>query len=225
MIKQIMLFILLTLPGLAVSADESVLHLKNGDFVPGKLLGSDQPTVFRWKSSSFEQSLDFSQEHIDAIHYSVPADLPKPQGEYCVELRGGDVLFGDLLGLTESSIEIDAKRFGRVHIKRDQLCRLYRWDQGTELIHLGPNGLVGWTESPSKEPQWRSAGGLPMTDKPGTHIRGDFRLPPQAAIEFELSWTKLPNFVFGLGVDDSDADTVFNRAFRFEVWDTDLVVG
>src|SRR6185436_15369083 len=41
----------------------------------------------------------------------------------------------------------------------------------------------------------------------------------------ELSWNKKPDFVFGLGIENNDDEASFKRAFRFEVWDNDLVVG
>ena len=62
------------------------------------------------------------------------------------------------------------------------------------------------------------------TDTGGTHVRGDFGIPAQALIEFELSWKNKADFVFALGVNDSDDETVFKQAYRFEVWDNELVV-
>ncbi len=53
-------------------------------------------------------------------------------------------------------------------------------------------------------------------------IRGDFKLPARATLEFEISWKNKPDFVFALGVGDSDKST--QRAFRFEVWERDLIV-
>src|SRR5262249_4897677 len=52
--------------------------------------------------------------------------------------------------------------------------------------------------------------------------QGDFPLPPRATIEFEISWRKKPDFIFALGVDANEKTN--REAFRFEVWDRDLVV-
>ena len=62
-----------------------------------------------------------------------------------------------------------------------------------------------------------------MTDREGASIHGDFGIPARAAIEFEISWKTKPDFVFALGVDDKDTETV-KRAFRFEAWGGDLVI-
>ena len=64
----------------AANADENaVLHLTNGGFVPGELKGSEQPSVLRWQSQSFTRPFEFSLNGVSAVHYSVPAKLPKPQ--------------------------------------------------------------------------------------------------------------------------------------------------
>ncbi len=204
-------------------ADETVLHLTNGGFLPGELKGSEQPNVLRWKSALFTQPFEFSMNNVGAIYFTVPATLPKPKGEYCLELAGGDVLFGELLGLTDDAVELDVARFGRLHVRRDQIRRLDRWRGGAELIYLGPNGLTGWKES-SATTQWREEGGQLVTDKEGANIHGDFGIPAQALIEFELSWKNKADFVLALGVNGGDGEAVFKRAYRLEAWDNVLVV-
>ncbi len=207
----------------AVGADDAVLYLTNGGFLPGELKSSEQPTVLRWQSTKFTQPFEFSLSGVAAVQFVIPSTLPKPTGEYCLELAAGDVLFGELLGLTDDFAEVEVARFGRVHVKRDQIRRLYRWNNGADLIYLGPNGLTEWKET-SATKLWREEGGQPLTDQEGANIRGDFGLPAQAIIEFELAWKSKPDFVFALGVNDSDDESVFKRAFRFEVWDNELVV-
>ncbi|MBC7818657.1 MAG: TlpA family protein disulfide reductase, partial [Planctomycetaceae bacterium] len=203
--------------------DSAVLHLTNGGFVPGVLKGSEQPSVMRWQSTRFTQPFEFSLGGVTAVQYMIPSKLPKPTGEYCLELAAGDVLFGELLALTEDAAEIEVARLGRLHVKRDQIRRLYRWSSGADLIYLGPSGLTEWKETAATK-LWREEGGQPVTDQEGANIRGDFGIPAQAIIEFELAWKNKPDFVFALGVNDSDDETVFKRAFRFEVWDNVLVV-
>ena len=207
----------------AVGEDDAVLHLINGGFVPGELKSSEQPTVLRWQSTRFTQPFEFSLSGVAAVQFVIPTTLPKPTGEYCLELAAGDVLFGELLGLTDDVAEVEVARFGRVHVKRDQIRRLYRWSNGADLIYLGPNGLTEWKEI-SATKHWREEGGQPLTDHEGANIHGDFGIPPQAIIEFELAWKNKPDFVFALGVSDSDDESIFKRAFRFEVWDNELVV-
>ncbi len=207
----------------ALGADEAVLYLTNGSFVPGELKGSEQPTALRWQASRFTQPLEFSLGGVTAVQYVIPSKLPKPTGEYCLELAAGDVLFGELVALTDDAAVLEVARLGPLHVKRDQIRRLYRWSSGADLIYLGPSGLSEWKDT-SATKLWREEGGQPVTDQEGASLRGDFGIPAQAIIEFELAWKNKPDFVFALGVNDADDESVFKRAFRFEVWDNELVV-
>ena len=80
---------------------------------------------------------------------------------------------------------------------------MYRWRSSADLIYIGPNGLVGWHE-PAAKKVWREEQGQPWTDQDGAAIRGDFKLPARATLEFEISWKNKPDFVFALGVGDND---------------------
>jgi thiol-disulfide isomerase/thioredoxin len=206
-------------PG-ADPAPSSVLHLTNGDFVPGELRGSEDPKVLRWRSPFFAQPLEFPLSAVNAVHYAVPAQPAKPPGAYCFELVDDDVLYGDLVGLTEDDVEVESAGIGRLRLPREHIRRLYRW-KGADSIYLGPNGLAGWKDS-SATPQWRDEGGQLLTDQAGAALFGDLGLPEKAVIEVEFSWKRRPNFVFALGVDDHDAAAPY--AFHFEVWDDELVV-
>jgi thiol-disulfide isomerase/thioredoxin len=210
------------LAGAATAADpaaSSVLHLTNGGFVPGELRASEDPKLLRWRSPFFAQAFEFPLSAIHAVHYAVPAQQAKPLGEYCFELVGDDVLYGNLLGLTEDDVELDSARLGRLHLRREQVRRLYRW-KGADSIYLGPNGLTGWKDS-AATPQWRDEGGQLHTEQSGASLFADLGIPEKAMIEVELSWKRKPDFVFALGVDNRDV--AVQHAFHFEVWDDELV--
>lgn len=213
--------VILLASSIAWGAETPVLHLTNGGFVPGTLKASEQPAVLRWQSASFTQPFEFSLNDITAIYFPVPAEQLKPKGEYCLELTSGDVLFGELVALTGDDLELDSSRFGRLHVQRDQISRIYRWTGGTELIYLGPNGLSGWKES-STVNAWSEEGGHLLTSANGTQIYADFGIPAQAVIEFEVSWKLKPDFVLDLAAGDADEKSL-KRPYRIEVWDNELV--
>ena len=98
---------------------------------------------------------------------------------------------------------------------------MYRWKASADLIYLGPNGLAGWRETSAKK-GWKEEQGQPWTDQEGAAIRGDFKLPARATLEFTISWKNRPDFVFALGV--SDDEKTIQRAFRFEVWERDVII-
>src|SRR5439155_6133708 len=143
----------------------SVLHLTNGGFVPGELSGSDEPNALRWRSPVFVQPLEFPLSAVKAVHYAVPAEAPQPAGEYCFELVNDDILYGDLLAVTDGDVEITSPRTGRMVLARDHIRRLYRW-HGADSIYLGPSGFAGW-DGPDATSQWGDEGGRLFTDKTG----------------------------------------------------------
>jgi thiol-disulfide isomerase/thioredoxin len=203
----------------AEHAAASVLHLTNGGFLPGELRGSEDPKVLQWRSTFFAQPLKFPLSSVNSVHYAVAGPPPKPQGEYCFELAGDDMLYGNLLRLTDDDVELDSARVGRIHVRREQIRRFYRW-KGADSIYLGPNGLVGWSDS-SATPQWRDEGGQLITDQSGASLFADLSIPDKAVIEVELSWKQKPDFTFALGVDNRDL--AGQEAFHFEVWEGELV--
>jgi thiol-disulfide isomerase/thioredoxin len=128
--------------------------LANGDSVPGELKDSADPNVLRWQGAAFTSPFAFPTSAVNAIHYPLPGDPPKPVGESCFEMAGGDVVFGSLIALNDTEAEIDVPPFGRLHVKREKIHRIYRYRDGGDLIYLGPNGLAGWREvSPKFEIQ------------------------------------------------------------------------
>lgn len=196
------------------------LNLANGGYMVGEIKDCDVPKTLRWQSSGFALPFDFALNSLSSVSVPLPAKPPLATGEYCFELRGGDVLFGSLVSLTAETAELDVSRFGHLHVARNQIRRFFRWNNSSDLVYMGPNGLNGWESSNSLE--WREESGQLVADKDGATIRSKFELPAQAAIEFELSWTKKPDFELAFGVGP-DAKSI-PRAYRFEVWDSDLVI-
>ena len=200
---------------------DSVLHLNNGGFVSGDLCDSNDPSILRWQGPLFVAPFDFRLKGVDAVYFPTPAELPKPVGEYCFELTGGDMLFGSLLELNAEEAELDVPLAGRLHVRRDCIRQFSRWKDGAGLVYRGPNGLDDWTASPSGN-AWHNEYGQLMTDEPRAFVQGNFALPPRAAIEFEISWKDKPDFVLALGIGRDDA--AVGHAFRIEAWEQDLVI-
>ncbi len=199
----------------------AILHLYNGGYVPGTPIASSRPDVIRWQSAAFTSPFDVPLTAVTAVHFSVPAELPRPSGDYCFELAGGDVVFGSLRAMDETAAELEIARLGLLHIERSAINRMYRWRSSADLIYLGPNGLNGWQQVANKS-GWKEEQGQPWTDQEGATIRGDLKIPARATVEFELSWKNKPDFIFALGVGDEEKSV--QRAFRFEVWERDLII-
>jgi peroxiredoxin len=223
------------------SPPAAVLHLTNGGFAAGALEDCANAAVFRWHAAGFVEAFEFPSSAVSAIHWPPAKEPVKPSGDYCFELAGGDVLFGSLVHLDDKHIELGLDRLGRFTVERASVRRIYRWRDSANLVFLGPNGLLGWTDASTttrvarnapgaaqklsdarRDTGWREESGQLLTDQEGVALRGDFGIPARAAIEFEISWKTKPDFVLALGVDASPGS--IQRAFRLEAWGGSLVV-
>lgn len=209
----------------ATRADEgavkpaSVIHLVNGDHIEGRLAESQSDGIV-WQSPAFAKPFDFPVSVVNTIQFPIPATLPQPVGEFCFELAGGDLVFGTLTKLEGNEAVIDVAGLGPLHLDRTLLRRMYRWKEGAELIYFGPTGLNGWQITGVAD-GWQEESGNLISTQSGATIRRDFGLPPLARIEFELSWKTKADFELALGVGDAKS---VQRAFRFEVWDNEVVI-
>ncbi len=202
------------------NAASAVIHLTNGDYATGRLVDSQGSSRLAWQSPAFTGPFEFSIQAVNTIQFPIPAKLIQPEGAYCFELAGGDVLFGSLVALQGNEAGVEVAGIGRLHVERSLLRRMYRWQGGTELLFSGPSGLKGWTTSGAAK-AWREESGHLLTDQSGAVLQRDFSLPAMARVEFELSWKAKPDFELALGASDSKSAL---RAFRFEVWENELVV-
>ena len=198
-----------------------VLYLDNDSFLSGELKDSPRAGIIRWQGKAFTSPFDFPTGVIGNMSWPPPVQQPKPAGEYCFELAGGDLLFGALVNLDEKEAVLDIPRMGTLHVQRRNVHRILRWKDNSNLLYMGPNGLTGWQEI-STTKGWREEVGQIVSDREGTTLFGDFKIPARAVIEFELSWRKKLDFIFALGVDESEASA--KRAFRFEAWGGDLII-
>ena len=168
----------------------------------------------------FRSPFEFTAAAVRSIQYPLPETLPNPQGEYCFELLGNDTLYGDLVSLDAESLVLHGQSLGRISIERSQVRRFYRWQGGAQLLFLGPDGLAGWNQLENPK-AWADEGGQPATKKPNAAIWRNFTLPDKCIIDFEVAWNAKADFTLAVGVP---ADKNLARdAFRFEVWDNQLV--
>lgn len=207
----------------APATSRPVLHLANGGHAPGILEPSAKPGIIRWRAAGFVDPFDFPTAGLTSIHWPPPAATVRPDGEMSFDLAGGDLVFGRLIALDPKHVEIDAPKIGKITLDRSSVKRILRWRDAGDLVYVGPNGLSGWKDkSPDKDTTWSEESGQLVTEKEGATIQSNLSIPARAAIEFELSWTKKPDFRLAIGVGDSPASE--KRAFRFETWGNELII-
>ncbi len=230
---------------LSAPGTPATLHFSNGDYLAGELLSGDETGNLRWQGSAFAAPLTFPLNAVSAVSFAARGPRPHPQGPYCLELEGGDVLFGTLVGLSNQQVQFDSPGLGMVQVERSAVRRILHCREGADLIYLGPNGQLEWKENPAGA--WEQDAGRLFTARHGASLVGELGLPKQACLDFELSWTEEPDFTFAFGTN-ADAqwqDPVFRvrqgrvgpaidatnagaadqgPVFRLEVWNRHLVL-
>ena len=187
----------------------------------GELVESEDPDSLRWQSPNFRESFEIPLMNLDAVRFAKESPRRQPAGRFAAELINDDIVYGDLIEFTSEGVSFDVAKLGPLRIPSGQIRRLYQWRDRKRGIELKTVGEAAWQDS-SQPARWVDLMGLPNTNDRGATIFGDFGLPPQAAIEFHLSWKGRPDFVFAIGVNrTSDAA---DQMFSFEVWDSDIVV-
>lgn len=210
----------------AVQADEAArptLRLRNGGYVAGELLTSDNAAELTWQGDGFARPLRFPLAAVHSVQYPVARadgkDKPAAKERYCFELAGGDLLVGDLVSLSEREAVLEIPALGKVTLDRSSLLRFYPVG-AADLSYSGPNGLDGWTSVGEKD-GWRDEGGALRSDVPRAIIGRHDRPPALVRYELELSWTDKPDFEFSAGLSKHLAE---RTAFRLETWGEELVI-
>src|SRR4051794_20498524 len=76
--------------------NQAVIHLINGDFASGILVDCTDPKLLRWQCSAATTPFEFLRSAVSAIHFPHRQEAATIAADYCVELAGGDTLFGSL---------------------------------------------------------------------------------------------------------------------------------
>jgi thiol-disulfide isomerase/thioredoxin len=189
----------------------------------------EQRNVLRWQGEVFTEPFDFALGKVSAVQFPMSGTRVyqslAPAADFGFELAEGDLLYGNLVGMTPSEVELETPGLGRLKVLREYLSRMVRRQAEGHLIYQGPNQRTDWQVAPTSS-SWREDAGHLVTDQSGATLLGNFDLPAQARIEIELSWDDQANFMLALGATEGILETrhqALEWAFRLEVWEEQLV--
>jgi thiol-disulfide isomerase/thioredoxin len=198
-----------------------VLRLTSGDYVAGNLADSDDRLQVAWQNPQFDSSLIYKIADIQGAYFPSPKDSPLASGEVAVEFHNGDILYGKIAGSDDQTIELENDKFGSLSVTRNQIRRVYRWNDGDGVTAIDCGNLAGWEMLPA-EGGWTERGGNLQSDKPDARLWRDVSIAAKSRIEIEIAWQGQPNFVAAFGVDPADPGNA-TSALRIEVWDKQVV--
>lgn len=204
--------------------DQAVISLINGNTIVGQLRTSESPDVIQWQGKHFTEPFAVLSDAIKSIKFPTAEKLIPQQGQFAFESVSGDLMSGQLTSWTAEGIEIDSPLFGKVMMRPESLRRLYRIEQNPTLVFASLSGLQDWNTTGWETTGWQEDGAHVWTDKPDVTINGDLGVPDKAIIEFQISWTDKPNFVFAVAVDADAKKDDRKDGWRFETIDETLAV-
>ena len=200
-------------PESAIGPAVSMLYLNDGDYFSGSVRDCSTANALRWQALGATQPFEFTADSIRSAYFAPPAKPPSPDGDYSIELSDGDVLYGSLSAITKDALEIDSTRLGHLKIARSEIHRLTPVASAS-VTYRGPNGLADWTSD--NIGQWREEAGRLVTNKHGAIIKKEIAIPEQAHFEFEISWSKSPQFRLSFSAFDGVEER--QDGYQFEVW-------
>ncbi len=208
------------------AADEprpATLLWKNGDQLPGDLLRADAKTIL-WQSTLFPAPFTLSIDRLDKIQYVEPSTPSPSTMPFRILTVGNDVLYGDLLELTQRHVVLKSERHGTAHFDRTQIVALQRTDRSSAgAVGLGVLNEYSTLHRGRSVAEWtRDGGGRIVTKITGAELYRDLHLTSLSDIELSLSWEGKPGFV--ISFSGPDAVRLSRQVVKLETWDNDLVL-
>ncbi len=219
---------------------EGKLFWNNGDSLIGAIVSANSKQIV-WKSPFFVEPLRIRHEVLSTIQYKAAEPQEYPAGTFRVVLLNGDVLYGQLQSVDETSLLIDSARHGTVRLLQDKISTLRRISSNAST-YLGPQGLDGWESVKEKAnaaqrgqvflgvgggvapkkgvsklaANWRTLSDGRVTTTKNVPMFHAFDYPDRCEIEFVLESKSLPAFSIMLGKNK-------NSALRIESWEEAIV--
>lgn len=200
------------------TAGDATLYWGGGDTLRGELV-SVENGVLTWNSPLFADPLQIDMNVLKTIRLPADESADKLQEPFRITMANGDILFGKLIGGTESELVFQSDRHGQFKLLRTKIESVKRVDT-PDLIYLGPRGMEGWEKPQQGEgaANWYElSNGTLTTSTADRAIYREVEFPEQCEIEVIIESSKVPSFILAFGQHR-------NSCLRIESWDDVLVV-
>ena len=203
---------------------EGTLQWNNGDRLAGQLLGYNDGYI-RWSSPQFGSPLEIHSDFLAAVEF--PSDRKESASieAFRVETTSGDVLFGALAAIDESTIQMRSERFGELALHRGAV-REVRQLKHTQVMYDGPRWLDGWKvlKAGRRVAEWEATEhGHLKTDKYGGELYHDLPELEVAEINLVLRWTGKPGFQIDFSAPVDLVATRPRPRLSLKSWGNDVV--
>ena len=192
---------LLILAAGTASADPPRVEVRctDGSRFKGNLLeiGADRARI---EAEFLTEPVPLKLDHI--LEISLPANRGEFKGDHIATalLSNGDMLRGELTGVSETEISLRTWYAGELKLRRTMVDTLDIHDR-PDVLYAGPTGLDGWWLE--KRDGWAYEDGVLRSKQAGS-ISRKLELPVKTRFAFDVAWRQNPGFLFKFFSDNAD---------------------
>src|SRR6056297_2041298 len=103
-----------------------LLRLVGGDHIPGQFArdGSADKTILPWQHQDFQEPFQFELSRVFGVSFATDGDPQLATGRFVFELTAGDRVFGEVLRIDDSNLDVRTAELGDITIARSELRQL-----------------------------------------------------------------------------------------------------
>jgi hypothetical protein len=180
----------------------SIVRFSNNDRLSGSLESLTTDRLV-WNSPILENPTPFHLSKV--LEVTLPSEQPvlDARHEASVTLTNGDLVRGQLAGVSDAAIELDTWYAGRLRFNRLMISDI-RITERPDLIYRGPASLEGWKLSGGK-PAWIYQNSGFRSTGSGSIAR-DVNLPQESSVAFDIEWRDRLMFKFVIFSNELSSD-------------------
>lgn len=167
-----------------------VLEFLDGSILHGRLQSASRERGLEWEHPATERPILFRPANVASMTFEGSRPITPSFKPMCrFRFANGDEIYGNLSSLSTTEVELTTWFGGNLRAPRESIRTISFFWNGYDVIYEGPTGSDGWVFSHDNGRGWRYRDGAFVTSEPGV-VGRNFKLPPSAAIEFDLEWTQ-----------------------------------
>ena len=170
-----------------VAQDQAVVRFSNGDQLTGNVQSLSLEKL-TWESQILNEPAEFDLKYV--LDLNMPATLGVEDGkiaehEAVLEMTNGDIIKGQLSGLTDDEISLNTWYAGNLVFRRVNVESV-KITRTSEIHYRGPTGIDDWTRSKIIGGWSYKSGSLVSASASGVAREIDF--PDECKIAFDAAW-------------------------------------
>lgn len=155
----------------------------NDDHIPGTMESLSQEWLV-WDSPLFERPVPFHLKGVLEVTMKSTEPKSKARHEAVVRMTNGDVIHGQLAGLSDSAVTLETWFGGKLSLNR-LMIQSIKMMALPDYLYWGPDGIDGWTLS--DEESWIYQNGAFKSQGNGG-ISRDLKLPEEFSLTWNVEW-------------------------------------